>query len=172
MAVVQPSGPFSQCLWSSAIPAFSAPRSSFVKPGTDPLDPGESLELEWPQPVGMNVIANASAANGVMRRTFFIGFLTFQKSASPRCRLGGTQRCGQRYADLRDCYRPATLNTERQGLSIRSSDRQRYFTFSSRGIMLSLGPSIVPSLLTVKTSGLWIIIPKSPRATILLPSIL
>jgi hypothetical protein len=31
---------------------------------------------------------------------------------------------------------------------------ERYFTFSSLGIMLSLGPSIEPSSLMVKTKGL------------------
>ena len=49
---------------------------------------------------------------------------------------------------------------------------RRYFTFSRRGEAASSVAVDNPSLLIVKTIGLGIIIPKSPRAMILLPSIL
>jgi hypothetical protein len=61
-----------------------------VKPGTDSFDPIESPELEWPQPTGPKTIPKTSATNGMVQRSFFIGFLPFQNPAPPSGRLSGT----------------------------------------------------------------------------------
>ena len=54
----------------------------------------------------------------------------------------------------------------------REREEQGHFTFSSLGIIVSLGPSIVPSLLIVNTTVWGSIRPKSPVAMILSPSTL
>jgi len=72
-------------------------------------------------------------------------------------------------------FKSARPDHSTSGLSLNAlgiSPAGSYLTFSSLGIMVSRGPSIVPSLLIVNTTGLGSISPKFPEAMILSPSIL
>jgi hypothetical protein len=130
-----------------------ASRSSLVRTPADPVLASEMPLLERPQPLARRAVASASVVSAIWRRFFFMDALRVRFSLVRSLNLS-RPRCASPSFDERTKFRPL------------------YFTFSSLGNAVFRGASIDPSLFMVKTMGLGIIIPKSPRAIILSPSIL